>query len=50
MQYLLFDLPTGALDTGTVRVGCDFPALTLAVDLDEAQQAALATDLAATRG
>ncbi|MBJ29806.1 MAG: hypothetical protein CL466_00095 [Acidimicrobiaceae bacterium] len=50
VQYLLFDLPAGALDAGTVRVGCDFPALTLAVELDEAQQAALATDLAATRG
>ena len=50
VQYLLFDLPVGAFDAGPVRVGCDFPALTLAVDLDDAQRAALAADLAATRG
>ena len=50
VQYLLFDLPVGAFDAGPVRVGCDFPALTLTVDLDDAQRAALAADLAATRG
>jgi len=44
VQYLLF-----SLDEPPVRLGSDFPALELAVDLDEAQQAALSADLAATR-
>ncbi len=50
VQYLLFDLPAGALDAGQVRLGSDFPALESSVDLSAAQQAALAADLAATRG
>jgi len=38
------------LPDGPVRLGSDFAALQLAVDLDEAQRAALATDRAATLG
>ena len=45
VQYLVFTLPDGP-----VRLGSDFAALQLAVDLDEAQRAALATDRAATLG
>ena len=45
VQYLVFTLPDGP-----VRLGSDFAALKLAVDLDEAQRAALATDRAATLG
>ncbi len=45
VQYLVFTLPDGP-----VRLGSDFAALELVVDLDEAQQAALAADLAATIG
>lgn len=45
VQYLVFTLPDGP-----VKLGSDFAALELAVDLDEAQRAALATDRAATLG
>ena len=45
VQYLVFTLPDGP-----VRLGSDFAALKLAVDLDETQRAALATDRAATLG
>ncbi len=45
VQYLVFTLPAGP-----VGLGSDFAALELVVDLDEAQQAALAADLAATLG
>ena len=45
VQYLVFALPDVP-----VRLGSDFAALELVVDLDEAQQAALAADLAATLG
>ena len=45
VQYLVFTLPDGP-----VRLGSDFAALKLAVDLDEAQRAALATDRAAPLG
>jgi len=44
VQYLTF-----SLETGPVRLGSDFPALELAVDLTAEQQAALAADLMATR-
>ncbi|MED5166278.1 MAG: DUF3501 family protein [Actinomycetota bacterium] len=43
VQYLVFTLPEGP-----VRLGSDFAALELAVNLDDAQRAALAADLAAT--
>ena len=45
VQYLKFTLPEAP-----VRLGSDFAALELSVDLDEAQLAALATDLTATLG
>jgi len=45
IQYLKFTLPEAP-----VRLGSDFAALELSVDLDEAQLAALATDLTATLG
>ncbi len=45
VQYLTFTVASGP-----VRLGSDFPALELSVDLSAAQQAALAADLAATRG
>ena len=45
VQYLRF-----TLDEGPVRLGSDFPALELAVDLDTEQRSALASDLAATLG
>ena len=45
VQYLVFALPDVP-----VRLGSDFAALELVVDLDEAQQTALAADLAATLG
>jgi len=45
VQYLVFTLPDVP-----VRLGSDFAALELVVDLDEAQQTALAADLAATLG
>ena len=45
VQYLKFTLPEAP-----VRLGSDFAALELSVNLDEAQLAALATDLAATLG
>ena len=45
VQYLVF-----TLSGGPVRLGSNFAALELVVDLDEAQQAALAADLAATLG
>lgn len=44
VQYLNF-----SLESGPVRLGSDFAALELTVDLTEAQRAALAADLAATR-
>ena len=44
VQYLSF-----SLESGPVRLGSDFAALELTVDLTEAQRAALAADLAATR-
>ena len=43
VQYLSF-----SLESGPVRLGSDFAALELTVDLTEAQRAALAADLAAT--
>ena len=43
VQYLVFTLPEGP-----VRLGSDFATLELAVNLDDAQRAALAADLAAT--
>ena len=45
VQYLVFALPDVP-----VRLGSDFAALELVVNLDEAQQTALAADLAATLG
>ena len=45
IQYLKFTLPEAA-----VRLGSDFAALELSVDLYEVQLAALATDLADTLG
>ena len=45
IQYLKFPLPEAP-----VRLGSDFAALELSVNLDEAQLAALATDLTATLG
>ena len=44
VQYLSF-----SLESGPVRLGSDFAALELTVDLTESQRAALAADLAATR-
>ena len=43
VQYLVFTLPEGP-----VRLGSDFATLELTVNLDDAQRAALAADLAAT--
>ena len=45
IQYLKFTLPEAP-----VRLGSNFAALELSVDLDEVQLAALMTDLAATLG
>jgi len=43
VQYLVFSLPEGP-----VRLGSDFAALELTVNLDDTQRTALAADLAAT--
>ena len=43
VQYLVFTLPEGP-----VKLGSDFATLELTVNLDDAQRAALAADLAAT--
>jgi len=48
VQYLVFTLGMGSLDNGPIRLGSDFPALRLNVDLTDEQRTALSADLAAT--
>ena len=48
VQYLVFTLGVGSLDNGPIRLGSDFPALRLSVDLTDEQRTALSADLAAT--